>query len=797
MIGLKMTWVLSLGLLLVVAQAVIPGESSSKKLVEELQRLDPRVVPPESKEAKALRTTVSREIRARRDAVNQRESRNWNAIKTKEDWERYRNPRLEALRRSLGQFPPKRDTMPIRVTGRKHASGFIVENVVYESRPGLWVTANLYVPAEPAASMPGILIFHSHHNPKTQGELQDMGLTWARQGAMVLIMDQLGHGERRQHPFVDAKSFAGAFKPSRQDYYFRYNVALQLHLVGESLMGWMAWDMMRGVDLLLAKSGIDPKRIMLLGAVAGGGDPCAVAAALDQRIAAAVPFNFGGPQPESPLPLPEDAEESFNYAGGGSWESTRNLRLSCRDGFLPWVIVGGIAPRGLVYGHEFAWDQQHDPVWKRLQRIYGFYEAGDRLAFAIGKGKLSGQPPDSSHCNNIGAIHRRGIYAAFKKWFHMPEPAKEYQDRLPAKELQCITAESPVRLKPVHELTWEMARERSALARKRLARLSAEKRKQKLCEDWAQLLGNVAVGEFKTITSKEEKLASGIRVRRILLVQVAEAPGHPIYIPLLILLPRPEKARYPVVVALAQEGKQGFLAQRAETLASLLEKGMAVCLPDLRGTGETRPEGDGRGRASVSTSLSASELMLGRTMLGSRLRDLRTVLSFLRQSKECAGPVALWGDSFAPVNRGDKTIRVPWDASPLPAQSEPLGGLLALFGALFEDDVGAVYCGGGLVGFESILKSPFLYVPHDAVIPGALTTGDLDDVAAVLAPRPVSISGPVDGLNRQVPMQELAGTYTLTGQSYKAAGVPGRFRISAEPATQQQLAAWLIEQSEK
>ena len=65
--------------------------------------------------------------------------------------------------------------------------------------------------------------------------------------------------------------------------------------------------------------------------------------------------------------LPEDAETSFNYAGSGGWESTRNLRLSARDGFLPWVIVGSVAPRGLIFGHEFGWDRPRDPVWKRLK----------------------------------------------------------------------------------------------------------------------------------------------------------------------------------------------------------------------------------------------------------------------------------------------------------------------------------------------------------------------------------------------------------------------------------------------
>ena len=84
------------------------------------------------------------------------------------------------------------------------------------------------------------------------------------------------------------------YRVSRQDYYFRYNSNLQLSAVGDSLMGWMAWDLMRGVDVLLKQPGLDKDRIILMGAVAGGGDPAGVTAALDNRIAGVVPFNFGG-----------------------------------------------------------------------------------------------------------------------------------------------------------------------------------------------------------------------------------------------------------------------------------------------------------------------------------------------------------------------------------------------------------------------------------------------------------------------------------------------------------------------
>src|SRR4029079_14566246 len=159
--------------------------------------------------------------------------------------------------------------------------------------------ANLYGPDPPRPLMPCLLLSLAHHNPKEQGELQDMGMTWARAGCYVLVPDHLGHGERRQHPFMSAADYTGSFQVGRQDYYFRYDTSLQLYLAGESLMGWMVHDLMTGVDLLLAQPGIDAKRVAILGSVAGGGDPAAVTAALDERIACACPFNFGGPQPET------------------------------------------------------------------------------------------------------------------------------------------------------------------------------------------------------------------------------------------------------------------------------------------------------------------------------------------------------------------------------------------------------------------------------------------------------------------------------------------------------------------
>ncbi len=688
---------------------------------EELRDFDARVLPAEQPRM------LSRDARARIEAANRRESEAWAAISTKAQWEAYRDPRIAELRRSLGADEAVPHDLKVRVTRTHEGTGHRIENLVFESRPGLLVTANLYVPVPDRASMPGILIVHSHHNPKTQSELQDMGVTWARLGCFVLVMDQVGHGERRQHPFVDASSYPGSYRVSRQDYFFRYVVGLQLYLVGESMVGWMAWDLMRGVDVLLARQGIDPKRIILMGSVAGGGDPAAVAAAIDPRITAAIPFNFGGPQPETKYPLPDDVESSFNYAGGGSWESTRNLRLSARDGFLPWVIVGSLAPRRLGYGHEFSWDRERDPVWKRLEKVYGFYDASDGLAAAKGRGLLQGQPPEASHCNNIGPIHRQGIYAALQKWFAIPAPEKDSEERRPASDLACLTPEFKPRA--VHDLAKDRIR-----------------KAQDLKTSWAKLLGDIEPAASAKVTPSEPRKAGDIVIERLTL-----EPEPGIVVPMLLLLPPKAEGKRPVVIAVAQGGKQEFLKKRTADIAALVNGGAAVCLPDLRGTGETRP-GDGRGRGSEATSIAATELMLGRTLVGLRLRDLRSVIRHLATRADVDPKrVALWGDSFASPNPPDRRFEMPLEVDGQPAAAEPLGALVALFGALYEENVAAVYVRGGLDSYRSILDSFFCSVPFDAIVPGALTVSDLSDVAAALAPRPVRIEASVDGWNRLVP----------------------------------------------
>jgi len=118
--------------------------------------------------------------------------------------------------------------------------------------------------------------------------------------------------------------------------------------------------------------------------------------------------------------------------------------------------------------------------------------------------------------------------------------------------------------------------------------------------------------------------------------------------------------------------------------------------------------------------------------------------------------------------------------------------LLALLLGLYEEDMRAVYARGGLVGFQSALSSPLLYLPHDIVIPGALMAGDLSALAAGLTPRPLAVVGLVDGLNRAAEPNGVEAAYTHTRQAYEAVKARDRLVVGGVEAVAAP-GSWLLE----
>jgi hypothetical protein len=326
-------------------------------------------------------------------------------------------------------------------------------------------------------------------------------------------------------------------------------------------------------------------------------------------------------------------------------------------------------------------------------------------------------------------------------------------------------------IRPVHQLARRIASERQAAFRH-----DHDFTRDVLQEKWAALLGDV--DPYTPRVQRSETMeGETVRVERVVL-----GGERGIRVPLVLLSPAGAKdadGKTPVVVCVAQAGKKDLLAERADQYAELLRAGVAVCLPDLRGCGETAA-GSSRGRPSAATSISSTELMLGPTLLGSRLKDLRSVIAWLR-SRGDVDPerIAVWGDSTAAVNGPDDAVAVPLGIDEVPHISEPLGGLLALLAPLFEPELAGAAAYRGLVGLESVLESYHCWLPHDVIVPGALTVCDLNELAAAAA-CPLLVGPSVNGRNQPVDVAAIRQTYA-------------RGRTTTDPdATPAETARWLI-----
>ena len=683
------------------------------------------------------------------------------------EWEFYRDKCLEALRRSLPDHSENLGTVSSMVTGTMEYAGCRIDNIIFQGHRDLPVTANLYRPIRTTQKIPAIVICHSHHDSKTEEELQCMGMTWAQQGCVVFVMDLLGHGERRQHPFVDPTDYSSPFRVDRQDYYFRSVLGMQLDMVGESLMGWMVQDVRRSIDLLWADPQIDRDRIIVIGSVAGGGDLAAVVGALDERVAALVAFNFG-------------------HLSMGDWDSTRNLPDTARSGFWPWIILASLAPRRLVSGHEFAWNSEHDPVWARLEKVYELYGKRDFLRSVHGSGRVSGHGPGDTHCTNVGPIHRGQLYPIFQEWFGIPIPDQEVNKLLPKEKIACLTMDTRrlFSLYSFHEVTQKICQKQLNSARGVRASQDPHLRAVQLQHELVEVLGPMTpftpyrVRSIRKGFGRSEYVVLEVEKNLLIRLQLLWPSGL-------------HTTKPPVVIGIAQEGNFPLRRERRSLIRSILGQGIVVCLTELRGIGDGRHGEMSRGRISPSAGVAATSLMLGESLGSSRVRDLRTVIDYLRNREDVnRRQIGLWGDSLAANNVAENELAVPLDATSVPERGEPLGGVATLLAALFEPQVQGVYVHGGLMSFDSLLNEPFLYHPADSIIRGLLRIADLPDIAAELAPRPLRMESLVDGCNRKASRHQIEKTYHLVGLSYARAEKPDEFSVDVEESSADTISMW-------
>ena len=192
----------------------------------------------------------------------------------KKDWLKQRELLRKKIIEQSGALPSQTLSFAIKETGEVQQSGYSIKNIRFQTRPNVFATGNLYLPAG-KGPFPAVIVTHGHWpNARRSGLFQEVAQVLVKSGYVVLTIDAWGAGERCTD--IGKEEYHGA------------NLGASLLNVGQSLLGMQLTDNMRGVDLLCSLPEVDAANIGATGA-SGGGNQAMWLAAVDERIKAVVP----------------------------------------------------------------------------------------------------------------------------------------------------------------------------------------------------------------------------------------------------------------------------------------------------------------------------------------------------------------------------------------------------------------------------------------------------------------------------------------------------------------------------
>ena len=163
-------------------------------------------------------------------------------LSSKDDWLSRQKKVRETVLRILGPFPEKTSLNP-RVTGVFKEDGFRIEKVVYESMPGLYVTAALFVPEGIQRPTPAIIQVSGHGFAafRSRGN-QRMIFNLVRKGFVVLAIDPLGQGERIQYWDPAKNGSMMGSSPTREHSHFGDQIVLDHKAVLQECLAARCFD---------------------------------------------------------------------------------------------------------------------------------------------------------------------------------------------------------------------------------------------------------------------------------------------------------------------------------------------------------------------------------------------------------------------------------------------------------------------------------------------------------------------------------------------------------------------------
>lgn len=500
------------------------------------------------------------------------------------DWEAYRGQLKAQIAKKTGAILKQDLPLNMRETRVSKAPGVAVKNIMFQTRPGIYATANLYIPDGPGP-FPASVVMAGHSTNGRMG-YHYLGYTLALNGYVGLAIDPWGAGERT--------TLHGTFE------YHGANLGASLMNIGESLMGLQITDNMRAVELLCSLPFVDPAKVGATGA-SGGGNQTMWLAAMDERVKAAVPVVSVG------------TFESYVMGHNCICETLIDgLMFTEESGVLALT-----APRALTLSNGL---KDSNPAFNPSEMLRSFvnampifelYGAGNKFNHFIFDGPHSYPPETREAMLELFNVHLKGLPAGQAK-FVVPEKTDcPLQDEVMVfpkgeRDAQVIS-------------TAEFCRKKGNELRKAyLANTSFDAQKKR-----AELKEVLRVDHFPTLT-KANKMptASGWDT-----VTLETSDGQ--LIPLLHRLPGKGPSDY--VILSSPDGTNAF---PMPFLNERLAKGTGVVVVDLSGTGEAvSARSIGNDKLAKLHTLARADIWLGKTVIGEWVKELDAVTQFLLVSQ--------------------------------------------------------------------------------------------------------------------------------------------------------------------
>jgi len=611
-----------------------------------------------------------------------------NQLQDINDWKNRQKEVRQILWEIIGPFPEK-TPLNAKITGTVKKDGYKVENIIYESLPGFYVTSSLFIPDKRQKRAPAILFCSGHSHGAYRLESYQLPLlNLVKKGFIVLAIDPVSQGERLQY-FDPAKGESIIGSSTKEHSY----PAVQVFLTGKSIARYFVWDGIRGIDYLVSRKEVDPERIGVHG-LSGGGTQTAYISALDDRVAASAPACY--------ITSYRRLLESIGVQDG---EQNLYNGLASEIDHADYIEVRAPKPTLIMANtRDFFSIQGSRETFDELKRVYTIFGKPDNIEIF-----------EDDHGHGYTKKNREAMYAFFQKHLGMPGSATEEEVNFSTeKELQkTVTGQLANSLGG--ETIFDINRKE---AEGLISRLQAKRDNSPSTS--AEILNSAKkLSGFNLPADVGNPVFTGRFQRQGYAIEKYYVKGEGNYV-IPYLLVKPENPGSKAIIYIHPAGKSAEAHDGGE-IEWFVKNGFTVLAPDLIGTGETGP-GSFKGDAvilGVSNNMWFTSVITGKSIAGIRTADiirLRMLLSATPGIEEIYG--------FA---RKEMTP-------------------ILLYAAAFDEKISRIALIEPFSSYRSIVMNRFYYMGfvHNLVA-GALTEYDLPDLAATLAPRKIILKGITDG----------------------------------------------------